>query len=64
MHDDDQLPAGRDAGRKPRIADASELPAALGEMLRALFTEVESQPVPDRLRELVEALAAKESKAE
>ena len=32
--------------------------------LRSLFADVESQPVPDRLRELLEALAAKEKKPE
>ncbi len=32
--------------------------------LRNLFAEVESQPVPDRMRELLEALAAKEKKPE
>jgi hypothetical protein len=63
MHDDEEPPA-RDNGRKPRIEGASALPAQLGQKLRTLFADVESQPVPDRLRELLEALAAKEKEAE
>jgi hypothetical protein len=63
MHDDDELPNGGKA-RKPKIQDASALPAQLGQKLRTLFADVESQPVPDRLRELLEALAAKEKKPE
>ena len=50
--------------RKPKIEDASALPAQLGQKLRSLFADVEAQPVPDRLRELLEALAAKEKKPE
>jgi Anti-sigma factor NepR len=42
----------------------SALPAQIGQKLRTLFDEVESEPVPDRLRELIEALAAKEKKPE
>jgi hypothetical protein len=61
MHDDDELPNG-DKARKAKIEDASALPAQLGQKLRSLFADVESQPVPDRLRELLEALAAKEKK--
>ena len=65
MHDDDDPPP-RDRGSEPRIKskDASALPAQLGRKLRALFEDAESQPVPDRLRELLEALAAKEKKPE
>jgi hypothetical protein len=63
MHEDDELPAD-DESRKPKIKDASALPAQLGQKLRTLFSDVESQPVPDRLRELLEALAAKEKKPE
>ena len=63
MHDDDELPKGDKAG-KPKIEDAAALPAQLGQKLRTLFADVESQPVPDRLRELLEALAAKEKKTE
>jgi hypothetical protein len=63
MSDDDELPV---AGNKPKakLEDASALPAQLGKKLRSLFADVESQPVPDRLRELLEALAAKENKTE
>ena len=61
MHDDDELPKD-DQARKPKIEDASALPAQLGQKLRSLFADVESQPVPDRLRELLAALAAKEKK--
>ena len=63
MHDDDELPED-DKDRKPKIEDASALPAHLGQKLRSLFADVESQPVPDRLRELLDALAAKEKKPE
>ena len=64
MHENDELPDGEKA-RKPKSEDASALPAQLGEKLRTLFADVsESQPVPDRLRELLEALAAKEKKPE
>jgi hypothetical protein len=63
MHEDDELPDS-EKPRKPKSEDASALPAQLGEKLRALFADVESQPVPDRLRELLEALAAKEKKPE
>jgi hypothetical protein len=63
MHEDDELPDGEKA-RKPKSEDAAALPAQLGQKLRTLFADVESQPVPDRLRELLEALAAKEKKSE
>jgi hypothetical protein len=63
MNEDDGLPAGDDK-RKVTSEDAAALPAQLGKKLRSLFADVESQPVPDRLRELLEALAAKEKKAE
>lgn len=63
MHDDDELPKD-DKARNPKIEDASALPAQLGQKLRSLFADVESQPVPDRLRELLEALAAKEKKSD
>ena len=63
MHDDGERPPGGN-DRKGRIEGASDLPAQLGQKLRTLFSDVESQPVPDRLRELLEALAAKEKKAE
>ncbi len=61
MHEDDDPPPD-DTNRAPKIKDASALPAQLGHKLRTLFSDVESQPVPDRLRELLEALAAKEKK--
>ena len=38
------------------------LPAQLGQKLRILFADVDAQPVPDRLAELLEALATKEKK--
>jgi hypothetical protein len=63
MNEDDELPAG-DAKPKATPEDAAALPAQLGKKLRSLFADVESQPVPDRLRELLEALAAKEKKTE
>lgn len=62
MHDDDEHPPKDEKRRKAKIEDAAALPAQLGEKLRSLFADVESQPIPDRLRELLEALAAKEKK--
>jgi Anti-sigma factor NepR len=64
MHEDDERVAGANKRRKPEIKDASALPAQLGSKLRTLFSDVEAQPVPPRLRELLEALAAKEEKSE
>ena len=63
MNEDDVPPVGDD---KPKVTpeDASALPGQLGQKLRSLFADAESQPVPDRLRELLEALAAKEKKPE
>jgi len=64
MHEDDERTPGAKNTRKPEIKDASALPQHLGRKLRSLFSDVEAQPVPDRLRELMEALAAKEKKPE
>ena len=63
MTDDDELPVG-DNRRRAKLKNASALPAQLGMKLRTMFSDVEAQPVPDRLRDLVEALAAKEKKPE
>jgi hypothetical protein len=63
MNDEDEPPIG-ESQRKVKLADASALPAQLGKKLRGLFADVESQPVPDRLRELLEPLEAKEKKPE
>ena len=52
MNEDDELPAGDDK-RRVTSEDAAALPAQLGKKLRSLFADVESQPVPDRLRELL-----------
>ena len=63
MDENDELPTGdnkREATQEAGLA----LPAQLGSQLRNLFAEVESQPVPDGMRELLEALAAKEKKPE
>lgn len=51
---------------KPRLSAGvvAALPTQLGQKLRTLFEEVESEPVPDRLRELIEALEAKEKNPE
>jgi len=64
MHEDDERTPGGKKERKLEIKDASALPKQLGTKLRSLFADVEAQPVPDRLRELLEALAAKEKKSE
>jgi Anti-sigma factor NepR len=61
MHEDDELPSD-DNRQKPKPKDLSALPAHLGQKLRAMFADVETQPVPDGLVELLEALAAKEEK--
>ena len=49
---------------KPKISSGviAALPTQIGQKLRTLYAEVESEPVPERLRELIEALAAKEKK--
>jgi len=61
MHEDDEL-SSDDNREKPKPQDKSALPAHLGQKLRAMFADVEAKPVPDRLVELLEALAAKEKK--
>jgi hypothetical protein len=63
MHEDEELPSD-DNRQKPEPKDVSALPTHLGQKLRAMFADVETQPVPDRLVELLEALAAKEKKPE
>ena len=63
MHEDDELPSD-DNRQKPKPKEVSALPAHLGQKLRAMFADVETQPVPDRLVELLDALAAKEKKPE
>jgi hypothetical protein len=61
MNEKDELPTG-DNKREATLEAGLALPAQLGSKLRNLFAEVESQPVPERMRELLEALAAKEKK--
>ena len=63
MENDDQLPDHKSKG-KPKPKDVSELPAQLGGKLRNLFADVEAQPIPDRLLELLDALAKKEKKTD
>ena len=63
MHNDGEPPSANKRP-EPNIDLASTLPSELGEKLRTLFNEVESQPIPDRLRELLEALAAREKDSE
>ena len=55
-----------DDSGKPKLSPGtvSALPAQLGQKLRTLFQDVEAEPIPDRLRELMDALAAKEKKPE
>jgi hypothetical protein len=62
MEEDDERP-NVFKNRKLNLS-VPALPAQLGEKLRELFADVEAQPVPDRLAELLEQLAAKEKKAE
>jgi hypothetical protein len=61
MQDDDEFTADGNSCRA-NAKDVAVLPAQLGHKLRTLFANVEAQPVPDRLVELLEALAAKEKK--
>ncbi|MET0194735.1 MAG: NepR family anti-sigma factor [Hyphomicrobiaceae bacterium] len=63
MNEDDEVPVPTGKA-KVKAEDASALPAQLGQKLRNLFADVESQPVPDRLSQLLEALAAKEKNPE
>jgi hypothetical protein len=62
MEEDDERP-NVFKNRKLNLS-VPALPVQLGEKLRELFADVEAQPVPDRLAELLEQLAAKEKKAE
>jgi hypothetical protein len=62
MEEHDERPTENKKRNAKRNVPA--LPAQLGEMLRQLFADVEAQPVPDRLAELLEQLAAKENKPE
>jgi hypothetical protein len=61
MNDDGEPPVpAATAKDKVKVEGAAALPGQLGEKLRNLFADVESQPVPERLSQLLEALAAKE----
>jgi hypothetical protein len=61
MNEDDELPVPADKNKsKAKAQNASALPVQLGKKLRNVFGDADSQPVPDRLNELLEALAAKE----
>jgi hypothetical protein len=62
MQEDDERPTEK-TKRHPK-PNVPALPAQLGQKLRAMFADVETQPVPDRLVELLERLAAKEKKTE
>ena len=53
-----EIPTASDT--KGRIDGASALPAQLGKKLREVLAQAETQPAPQRLEELVAALAAKE----
>lgn len=65
MNDDGELPVPAVTAKdKVKVEDAAPLPAQLGQKLRNLFADVETLPVPDRLSELLEALAAKEKDRE
>jgi len=63
MNDNDK-PDADAVARKPRIQGSAALPAQLGRKLRQIFAEAEAQPPPDRLQELMNALAAKERKSD
>jgi hypothetical protein len=59
--DDERLTENNKRTPTPNVPP---LPAQLGQKLRALFADVEAQPVLDRLLEILEQLAAKEKKTE
>lgn len=61
MNDEEKAPPAS-APSGARIARASALPAQLGRKLRVVFADAESQPMPERMQELINALAAKERK--
>jgi hypothetical protein len=59
MNDDEKAPAAP-ARSGARIERASALPAQLGRKLRVVFADAGSQPMPERMQELLNALAAKD----
>ncbi len=52
------------APSRARIQKPSMLPAQLGRKLRVVFADAQAQPMPERMQELMNALAAKERKPE
>jgi len=61
MNDEEKTPPASAPGGA-RIQRASALPAQLGRKLRVVFADAESQPMPERMQQLMDALAAKDSK--
>ncbi|MFN3613070.1 MAG: NepR family anti-sigma factor [Rubrimonas sp.] len=53
---------GGDPGRPARRRRDAALPDPLAANLRAVFSAVESEPVPDRFRDLLDRLAQEERK--
>ena len=53
MDRDDETPTGT-GPTKPNVAGTTALVAQLGERLRALYAEVEAEPIPERLRQLLD----------
>lgn len=50
------------AGREPAPDAAAAIQEHIGRQLRAMFEDVVAQPVPEKLRRLLEELARKQSK--
>jgi hypothetical protein len=50
------------AGSAPSRSTGRELGDAIGRQLKALFDDVAAEPVPDRLRELLDELERKSGK--
>jgi hypothetical protein len=59
-HNDHENYGGRTTASKGRGLLDRTLQAQLGNLLRAVFSDVAEEPVPERFVKLLEALAAKE----
>jgi hypothetical protein len=54
-------PQAPETGKKPGKADkATQLNEHIGKELRAMFDDVVAEPVPDRFRQLLDALEKKQ----
>jgi Anti-sigma factor NepR len=64
MHQNDEDAGDAKDGRETKIEDASAMPRHLGTKLRTMFATDAAEPASDRLRELLEALAAQDKKTQ